>query len=144
MVKKADIKRSLKWHRFWALFALVGLFSCGFVLGVFYGDSKDMKIKSGSEECELYEAAIKSRIFPAEEPNFLAHYYNYVLYGRLTQNGCEENREMYENLATAELELVNLLKGSADIKNYEMHQIIMEYEAAKLLEDKNDFLKNSL
>ena len=101
MVKKADVKRSLKWHKFWALFALVGLFSCGFVLGVFYGDSKD-------------------------------------------ENGCEENREMYENLATAELELVNLLKGSADIKNYEMHQIIMEYEAAKLLEDKNDFLKNSL
>ena len=55
-----------------------------------------------------------------------------------------ELREMYENLATAELELVNLLKGSADIKNYEMNQIIMDYETEKLLEDKNDFLKNSL
>lgn len=199
MVKKVVVKNSIKWHRFWALFALIGLFACGFMLGLFYGSSKELKMNLSSQdcenlaqeiikittngatseniddlrnlndlysnscagrlviineesvknadidkECELYEAAIKSRIFPAEEPNFLAHYYNYVLYGRLSENGCSENSETYEKLAAAELELVNILKGSADIKTYEMNQIINDYEKTRLLEDKNEFLKNSL
>ncbi len=132
------------------LFAFLALFVCGFVLGAVYDDIfvKFSNINESLQEntigCSIIEKNLEDKIFPPEEPNFVAHAYNSYLYDVLSENACPENKEKYKNLSVSEKKLVDVLKGTADIKQYEIETIIQNYIINQALKDKNNFINGYL
>lgn len=127
MKKQKVMSKSSKKHMFKGVFALVGLFACGFMLGLGLTDKADKpqvvnmayaepaQVQEPIKEtCVVIEEILTERLDP-EGSSYVYEYprRNIEIYERLVKNGCPENVEKWKNAILREEQIIAALNENA-------------------------------
>ena len=138
MMKKAEKQVRVvhsRSQKVWGVVALVGLFTCGLLVGWGINEKRsapkqlemeqvanpapqvDGDVKPATEQnsepketCQIIEDLLMEQLAPVDSQDIELHEYNITLYEKLVMNGCSENQMKYHKAAQREREIVNALQ----------------------------------
>lgn len=152
-------------HKVWGVIALVGLFACGFMIGISVNSgikkqashdadmggfvetpSPSVVVTHVNPEPELMptcmriEELLKARLAPEDTLIVDYHLYNADTYSVLADAGCPENSEFYKSMALREIEIATALQPVEDMGTNETEIIIDTYKKLDMQQQAREFL----
>ena len=141
-------------QKFWAWMLLIGIFGCGVMTGLYplghkLANTPDSAVKTEIKEtesvvdlsdpepqkaCEINEKVLKTRlarnIDDTHPGAFTAHQNNMLIYKRLFNTGCLENRDYFSEMAANERIYMDALAGIEKKNNESVERPCREIESA--------------
>jgi len=141
-------------QKFWAWVLLFGIFGCGVMTGIYplahktvcTADSgvqtksnevqKSLEVKDPEPEeaCQINEKVLKNRLakdIDDKSPNAIGlHQMNLLIYKRLMETGCRENRGYFSDMASNEVIYLNAITGFDKTNNETTERPCREIENA--------------
>jgi hypothetical protein len=141
-------------QKFWAWMLLIGIFGCGVMTGLYplghkLANTPDSAVKTGIKEtetvvdlsdpepqkaCEINEKVLKTRlarnIDDTHPGAFTAHQNNMLIYKRLFNTGCLENRDYFSEMAANERIYMDALVGIEKKNSESVERPCREIESA--------------
>lgn len=134
-------------HKVLAVLALIGLFSCGLMLGlsvnkcaVVTPDAANATVPQLAQAqapqqkpaCEVIERILKERLYPESATAAGSHFDNAEIYTRLVEKGCPENADAFKAAALREIEIATALQPAEAMGEYETEIVIDAYKKADM------------
>ena len=103
-------------QRFWGIVALVGLFMCGFMLGMDVqhkyakpnSDNNIVNVDRVVPACSVIESRLLQNVYPDDVIDWDNPEHNVNVYTKLAQYGCPENKEKYEQMVVREKQIADV------------------------------------
>ena len=149
--KKTTVACCSRRQKIWGIIALLGLFTCGFMIGMTMGHRAAVDDQKSAETvhvaatddqpaCAVVEEVLLGWLAPENGGDYRNNLANAEIYSRLVDKGCPENAARYRDLALRQLEIADALGGNSVMDESETEIIIDTYKKLDMKREAQEFL----